>query len=75
MRKFISNNKDIRCYVSQLLQSERAELCKGTKHAYLLIHGKRLTIPGSPSCNRSFYKFRSDVQRIMVKMREKYAKE
>lgn len=65
MRKFISNNKDIRCYVSLLLQSGSADLYKGKKHAYLIINGRRLIIPGSPSCRRSFDNFRSDVQRTI----------
>lgn len=59
----ISANKDIRNYVKKLIDNGIAHLENGKKHAYLIMNGKRLTIPGTPSCSRSFVKFKCDVNR------------
>lgn len=62
----ISSNKDIRNFVKKLLDKGIGRLENGKKHAYLIIHTTRLTIPCTPSCNRSFVKFKCDVKRIIA---------
>lgn len=67
MQKFISNDKDIRCYVLMLIRQRNAKIGYGSKHPYLILENRRITIPSSPSCKRSIYNFRKDVKRLTGK--------
>lgn len=63
MRKFISNDKDIARYVKTLMHHHGAVLRYGSKHPYLILYGKRITIPSSPSCKKAFINFQNDIKR------------
>lgn len=67
MKKFISNNKDIRGYILKLIRQRQAKLYYGSKHPYLILDNQRITIPSSPSCKRAIYNFQHDVKRLTGK--------
>lgn len=64
MKKY-SSDKSINNLVYQIIKNEGWEEYRHGRHLILLSpNGRKLTVPGSPSDQRAFYNFKSDVRRL-----------
>lgn len=64
MKKY-SSDKNINNFVHQIIKYNGWEKYRHRRHLILLSpYGRKLTVPGSPSDQRAFYNFKSDVRRL-----------
>ncbi|RZJ21665.1 MAG: hypothetical protein EON51_10310 [Acinetobacter sp.] len=65
MKKY-SNDKELNKFIRQLIKDDIASFRPGKKHDFLLVNQiQKITIPGTPSDQKAFLNFKTDIGRAL----------